>query len=194
MTNILYTIYNILQYVFCHGPLYTIYLCIYTEWHWELCLYNCITVCIRCLIPLQRYLISLMLSSRTKQRRQSECKKTTTSTYRQHPFQGRKTDVEKKIEIKRNFCGSEEDIFIKYCIQTLSRRIRGSRKRIEINIGDWNGFYDPNFNNWAEIFSLHLYWILVSISSLRGEYTDLSPWAQPVRSQSDATFGNDLNF
>ena len=59
------------------------------------------SVCIRCLIPLQRYLISLMLSSRTEQRRQSECKKTTSSTYSQHPFQGHKTDAEKENRNQR---------------------------------------------------------------------------------------------
>ena len=90
---ILYTIYYNTYFVMVPGTLYiSVSILSDTE----------SSVCIRCLIPLQRYLISLMLSSRTKQRRQSECKKTTSSTYSKHPFQGRKTDVEKKIEIKGN--------------------------------------------------------------------------------------------
>ena len=107
------------------------------------------SVCIRCLIPLQRYLISLMLSSRTEQRRQSECKKKQALHTDNTPFKAAKLMLKRKSKSKAtlNFGGSEEDIFIKYCIQTLSRRIRGSRKRIEINIGDWIGFYDPDFNN-----------------------------------------------
>ena len=60
------------------------------------------SVFIRCLIPLQRYLISLMLSSRTKQRRQSECKKTTSSKYSNTPFKAAKLMLKKKIEIKGN--------------------------------------------------------------------------------------------
>ena len=97
------------------------------------------SVCIRCLIPLQRYLISLMLSSRTEQRRQSECKKTTTSTYRQHPFQGRKTDVEEKIEIKGNTMVDQKKIFLsniasKPCQEQFGAAEKGLKSTLEIGM------------------------------------------------------------